>query len=249
MPMAVLSSPQYLVVSGGGGGGGDITVAQFALTSTDNATNGTHATGSNVTLGNKVVVACFRFANTDNDPFVAGDCTKTAGTSTLGAFSLLTEENVQYSASPGYENVGLWAADVTGSGTLTVTVAGTAGNYWGVSIVELASSTGWDGSYLEDTAIGANSADNTNAASGDGSSAGKAIFIGVVATTNDGTGSPLTVTPDGAFTNSVEEEDDATHAVGSVIYRIVGTGTTDSADWTLDSNLGWAAALVVIKGL
>lgn len=224
-----------------GGGGGTITFVQGNGTLTDNAVAGTRAFGSNVTSGNKIVVCAFRYDPSADDPFIAGDCTKSAGTATIGAVALLATENIN--AAGSWQSAGMWAADVTGSGSLTVSVAGNAGNYWGVAGIEINSGSGWDGSYLEDTVI--NLATEGNAVSGDATSAGKAIFIGVVQVTKSAV---VTITPDAAFNQVFEEEDDATHTAGSVIYKIVAAGDTDSFDWTLDTPLGWVCAGAVIKG-
>ena len=223
-----------------------ISVVQVGGTPADNAASGARVFASNVTSGNKIVIPCFRSAP-GSDPFVAGDCTKTAGTATIGTVELLAATEIQYEAHAGREIVGAWAADVTGTGSLTMTVAGTANNYFGVSGFELNASLGWDAGYLEDSAVNSSASDNTSASSGNATSAGAAIFIGVLATTDDGAAGSIVVTEDGAFSLGYEEEDDTVHAVGSVIYRIVTTGTTDSADWTLDNNKGWAAILLVLK--
>ena len=224
-----------------------ITVVQAGGTLSDNAASGARAFASNVTSGNKAVIACFRSAGA-SDPFVAGDCTKTAGTSTIGTVELLEQREIQYEAHAGRMIVGLWAVDVTGTGSLTMTVAGAANNYFGVAGIELNASAGWDAGYLEDTAPNSTASDNTNGSTGNAVSAGAAIFIGVLSTSNDGGApQPMTLTEDGAFTLAFEEGDESAHAAGSVIYRIVSTGTTDSADWTISGNLGWACALAVLK--
>jgi len=229
-----------------GGGDGTITFVQGNGTSTPNAASGSRAFTSNVTAGNKIVICAFRFAGTDNDdPFVAGDCAKSAGTATIGAVALGAEENIAYTGT-SFINAGVWVADVTGTGSLTMTVTGTAGNYWGVVAIEINSDSGWDGTYLEDTIINATASDNTSCTSGDATSAGKAIFIGVV---NANSGSAIAITPDVAFTTIFEQEDGTTQQTGSVIYKIVSAGNTDSFDWTLGNNDGWVCAGVVIKGV
>ena len=130
-----------------------ITVVQSGGTLTDNATNASRVFASNVTAGNKVVICAFRYADTDTTGYAAGDCTKTAGTSTISAVSLISSgtPHVNYHTSV-YIGCGMWAFDVTGTGSLTVQAAGAASNYHGVVGIELNASSGWDAGYLEDTA-------------------------------------------------------------------------------------------------
>lgn len=221
-----------------------ITFIQGSGTATANSSTGARAYASNVTSGNKIVVIAIRYAADDNDPFVAGDCAKTAGTSTIGTVALLAEENISYNGTQ-FINVGQWAADVTGTGSLTVTVTGTAANYWNVVGTEIHTDGTWDAGYLEDTIINATASDNTNAASGDATSAGNAIFIGGLSTV--GGGPAMTITEDGAYTLIFEQNDDDSFGAGSAIYKIVASGNTDSFDWTISNNSGWVTVGVVIK--
>ena len=162
--LLLLDVHQSWGAAAGGGGDGTITLTQGGGTSTADSATGSRAYASNVTSGNKIIVCCFRFAGSDNnDPFVAGDCAKSAGTATIGAVALLAEENVAYTGTT-FINAGVWAADVTGTGSLTMTITGDAGNYWGVVGIEINSDSGWDAGYLEDTIINATATDDTNAA-------------------------------------------------------------------------------------
>src|SRR5262245_54821447 len=93
---------------GGGGGSGTITHVQSGGTSTPNSTTGSRAFGSNVTTGNKIFILAFRYADTSDDAFIAGDCAKSAGTATISAVSLVAEENVSYNGTQ-FINAGIWA--------------------------------------------------------------------------------------------------------------------------------------------
>jgi len=221
-----------------------ITVVQSGGTLTDNATNGSRVFASNVTSGNKLVLMAFRYADTDSTDYTAGDLTKTAGTSTVANIARQAFAHINYQTT-FYIGCAVWTADVTGTGSLTVQAAGAASNYHGVIGVELNASNGWDAGFVEDTAQNETASDNTNASSGNADSAGAAIFLGVLATSNNG--GTVTITPDAAFTQILESQDEDTHAAGSTMYRIVTGATTDSFDWTISNNLGWTVAGVVLK--
>jgi hypothetical protein len=231
-----------------------LTLVQGGGTSTPASATGPRTFASNVTAGNKVIILAFAYRHNHSGAFVAGDCTKTAGTATIGSVSLLAQAQSFYNGI-NYVQVGIWAADVTGNGSLTMTVTGSgadANEYWGVVGEEWNASGGWDGSYVENTVTNSTTNDNTNASSGNTSSAGAAAFLGVL--TPASSSNPLTLTPDGAFTQVFEQEDGAAQQAGSAIYKIVGSGDTDSFDWGIGaagggsgSNSGWAVAGVVLK--
>lgn len=227
------------------GSGGTITVIQQGGETDDNAASTVRVLASNVTAGNKVVVMVFRYAQTTDDPFAAGDLTKSAGTATIGSPALVIGSN--FSPGTDFINVGIWAVDVTGSGSLTVSVAGNAGDYWGIACIEINSSSGWDGSYIEATAVENDEFDSSQPVStGNMNSAGKAIFLGVTAP--GGNYSTEGVTEDAAFTLVYEEENNIAHQAGSTIYRIVAVGTTDACEWTWGSATEHLAIGAVIKG-
>jgi len=207
-------------------------------------------TSSNVTAGNLITVAAFIFENTATDACVAGDLTKTAGTSTVGTIALASEEEIDYDAGTGILKACIWHVPVTGTGSLTMTVAGIASSYYGVAIDEWSASTGWNStaaSRLEDSDVGATATNDTSPAVTTAvTSANGALMIGVMAVTDDGASGALTVTPEAAWSQSFEEQDDTTNVVGSVIYRIVTAGTTDAAEWTISpANNGWSSTVAV----
>lgn len=218
--------------------------AQAGGATVDSAASATRAFGSNVAVGDLVVVLCWKDSG---NAFVVGDCTKSAGTATLGAITLDNGFPFDTGAS-NFVSVGVWSAIVTGAGSLTMAVAGAAGTYWGIATDELNSTVGWDGTRVEQAPAGVgNATDNVTAVTtGNGTSAAAAAFMAVMNLPGSGSN---TITPDAAFTQIFEQEDDSLHQAGSAIRRIVGAGTTDAGDWAIASpvNVGSAAVLVVYR--
>lgn len=213
-----------------------ITVTQSGGEPDNNANSTSRASASDVTAGGLVVFKVWRWADAANDPFVAGDCTQTAGTATLDTIALDAEENVNTAA--GWFNVGIWSAIVTSGGSCTLTVAGGAANYWGNSLTELGGN--WDATRLEDSSVGSGTgADNPT--TGADTSAGEAIFMAVCVID----AATPTITPDAAYTEIFESQGAGSSQAGAAMYQIVGSGTTDTAIWTSTANAGWAAAQVV----
>lgn len=210
----------------------------------DNAATVARTTTSNVTAGNLVVVMCFRYADTDSTNFVAGDLVK-SGTCTVTEQQLDAAINSNYNTT-FYVGVGIWSARVTGTGSLTMTATTAAGNYAGLAIAEFSATSGWDSSRLEGTpATASTTSDNTNADTGNSSTAAGGVFCSVLATSNNG--GAVTITQDAAFNLIFEEQDEDTHGVGSTMYQIAGGALTDSGSWTISNNLGWACANAVYK--
>jgi hypothetical protein len=213
-----------------------ITVAQSTGTVADSATSIAQATTGNVTAGNRLIVAYQRYAPSADAP-VVGDISKSAGTCTLGAFAL---DKVQ-TGTTNYFYSAIFSAEITGTGSCTITVAGApAGSYHGIGLVELDTDLG---TITLETTNGA-SADTGAPSSGDGTSAGSAIFIGSL--TLDITAA-TTITPDAAFTQVYEQEDGTTHIGCGTIYRIVSTGTTDAASYTAPTTEQYTLTLAVYK--
>lgn len=206
----------------------------------DSATSVSKAYAGNVTSGNLLIIVGVKYSPS-NDTFAAGDCTKSAGTATVGTITLDKVNNYNYSGSE-YVTVGIWSVPVTGTGSCTMQVGGgVAGSYWIIGIEEV-SGADTGASRVE----GTNSNQNTSGAPDTGTvaSAGGALFVGGLGTVTSGA---TTHTADGAFTLIYEQEDGSAHMTGSVIDMIVTTGTTDSASWTAPSGPQWAAALAVYK--
>lgn len=189
-----------------------------------------------VSVGQLVVVVC----SADGvGTFVAGDCTKSAGTSTIGTVAL--DKTINQTTD---QHVGIWSFLVTGAGTLTVAVA--TGGAFSVLGVQVFNGT-WSATAatrLEGTnaAVGTTS---TTPTSGNVTSAGAALFVGGLAVGNSAN---VTLTQDSNFTSIFESPDGTAHEVGESIYRIVSTGTTDDANWTIGAApTRTATALAVYK--
>ena len=212
-----------------------LVTGQAAGANADDATSIARAFPGNITSGNRIVIGVARFTP-GNDPPVVGDISQSAGTATVGAFTLDRVHNYLYDTGV-YLAVALFSAPVTGTGSCTITVAGgPAGCYWNIGIAEFHSDNG-------SIAVGnVNSGQGNSAAadSGNVTSIGGAVFVGAMGLASAGA---ITITPDGTFSQIYEEQDGALHMTGSFIYRIVSSGTTDSASWTVTSN-HWAASVV-----
>lgn len=209
----------------------------------DNTTLADFPFPNNLTAGRMIVVTGWMWNNGSAfGPFASANCTKTAGTATLGAITLSTQQ--QRTTSGAFQiNVGIWTALVTGSGSCTMQI-GTfpAGSFSVIALMEVSSDLGWDSSREEQT--NGTTGSSTTPDSGNATSAGEALFVGGQVA-NFGTNSAIT--PDGAFSTCFESENGTTHQPGSAIYRVVTTGTTDSASWTNAANDQWAAVVAVFK--
>lgn len=178
----------------------------------------TYALPNAVSVGQLVAVGC---ASDGTGVFIAGNCTKSAGTATIAAFTLdktINQTTDQHSA--------IWSALVTGAGSLTVAVA-TGGSF---SIIGVQVYDGsWDASRLE-SSNGAVGTTSTTPSSGNATSAGAAVFFGVLSVGNSAN---VTLTQDTNFASIFEQTDGTAHEVGEIIDRLVATGTTDDANWTI----------------
>lgn len=191
----------------------------------------TYALPNNVSVGQLVVVTV---SASGTGTFVAGDCTKSAGTATVGTIALDRQQN-----NATDQHCGVWSMLVTGAGSLTVAVAtGGAFSIIGVQVYD----GNWDGTRLE-TGNGANGTTGTTPSSGNATSAGAALFVGALAVGNSAV---VTLTEDGNWTSIFESLDGTAHEVGEIIDRIVSTGTTDDANWTINIAPTNTAAIVVV---
>lgn len=209
------------------------TLLQNGITTHDGATNFTRALTSDVTAGSLLVVSAAWWKSGDTGPYVAGNLTKSAGTATIDTPVL------HYSASPGANNnVGLWSVLVTGGGSLTLQVANGGTAYGSIAVAEYSGT--WSGSRVE----ASNSATGTSATvdSGNATSAGAAVFVGAFSSDAPNVS---TITQDAAFTLLGEDEDASSRCHLGMAGRIVATGTTDSASWTLQASATYVAGVVV----
>lgn len=226
-----------------------MTIAQVASqaggTTTDVSATVSRAYPGNVTAGNIVVAIAGKY-DVLSAAFAGGDIAKSAGAATLGAFALhATDKNTLDTP----HNVAVWSAIVTGSGSLTLTVTGTAASYWWLATDELSATGGWDASRAEATADTnpTGGAVSTPQISDNMTSAAGAVFVGGVEIS---TGANLTdLTEDAAFTRIYREPDGGSHVVGIAMLRIVTTGTTDRIEstTTVSGNVDFIAAGVVLK--
>jgi hypothetical protein len=220
--------------------------SQAGFVLADGTTSVARAFPSNVTAGNLVTWSASIY-QLSADAVTAGDCTKTAGTATIDTPTLDFQRQLAHEADAQRIQAAQCSAIVTGSGSLTLGISGQpAGSYYLFATDELSSVTGWDASRVEATNFGEDATNSTtSSSSGNVTSAGHAAIYGVLSIS---TGATATITEDGAFTLIGEEVDGSTHQAGSVIRRIVSTGTTDAADWTTNTNtFGYIAAAVVYK--
>jgi hypothetical protein len=170
--------------------------SQAGGTNANNATSVSRAFGSNVSVGSLIIVVGMKFSPS-NDAYVAGDCTKSAGTATIGTVALDHSSNIT-TGGTNHAAVGIWSAIVTGAGSLTMQTAGAAaGSFLLIATAEFSGS--WDASRLEAGVSNAGTGADSDAAgtSGDATSAGAALFIGGLSLETNSGG---TITPDAAFT-------------------------------------------------
>lgn len=219
-----------------------IAVLQENGTNTDAATSGSRVFASNVAVGSLIVVIVSRYSNGGTDVLVVGDISNT-GTATLGAWSLDVQDEQDFGGAAIFQG-GIFSAIVTGAGSLTATIAGAAGYYYAVAGAEYGGN--YDVNRLESSNKAKTATDNTTPAlSGNGASAGIGLFIGGLSTDN---ASPMTITPDAAFTTIYEQEASSSTLFFSAIRRLSTGGLTDQSEWTLaPNNAGWIATLVVYR--
>jgi hypothetical protein len=194
-------------------------------------------TSATITKDHRVVVQIDVAFIGGSHTFVVGDLTKLSGTATLGTITL-DKSQVQNNGSDNYYAL-TFSADVTGTGTIVFRCAGDGnGRYWNYAVSDISSN------------LGAMTVGNVNAAggatgapdSGNVTSTNAAIIMGCVGVSQpSGT---VTITQDAAFTLIFEEENASAHMNGSMIYRIVGASTTDSASWTAPTTIPWTAVVV-----
>jgi len=227
---------------------GKVEVVQESGGDGDNASTATLATTFPVNAGNLIVISVNRFISSGAaDPFVAGDCVKSAGTATIDTVTLDNQFSQDVGASER-QQVAIFSCLVTGAGTLTMQVSGNASDYWTITVSEVFSTTGWNASRVEATNSTGDATDNaTPGTTGNGTSVGHAYFHGVISLACSGS---ETITPVGSFVTIYEQEGGTLHQVGSHTRLIVTTGTTTDASWTLQAaHRGYAAALAVYRGV
>jgi hypothetical protein len=222
-----------------------VTVAHVVGQSTGTFVSGATAVSDafpgNITNGNLITVIAWAYNNTGVHTFIAGDCSKTAGTATIGSISL--DKQIAYDTGGGeYLNVGIWSAIVTGTGSATMQISNQPSDATiDITLAEFSTSTTWDSG----RATASNSAHNTgtNIDSGSASSTGVGLFIGGM--NFNGPSSGLTFTTNNSFTDIVKSDGSGGDQPGGSAYRIVTTTTTTSLDYTA-TNSGDSLAAVVV---
>lgn len=227
-----------------------ITHTQSGGNNGNNTTSVSRAFGSNLAVGSLIVVKAAKFSPS-SDAFVSGDCTQSAGTATLSAFTFDRSRNQAQGVGGGHAAVATWSAIVTGAGSCTIQVAGAvSGSYLLLATAEFGGS--WDSSRVETgNDNGASLAATTGATSADSgsvTSAGAALFISGLQV-NASTDS--VITEDASFT-LIYENQTGTDDNGSFCYRIVSSGTTDTCNYSYTPQSGgtttaWASDIVVYK--
>ena len=227
-----------------GGGGGTITFVQSAHGEAGSGVSPTATFSSNVTSGNLLVIVASAYrAGTPPHAFSLGDLTKSSGTATLGTAQL----DIQHARSTGSNEgrVAIWSIPVTGTGSLTLSLAVNTGDYANLAAAEFSGADTTSGRL--DTSLGNDGpGTGTGCVIGDMTSAGAGVFVGGFAAYTSTTSS---WTPDGAFT-TIYNVGDVAYNASAAIYRIVSSATTDSADVSISPGYdapGWAGASIIYK--
>lgn len=208
----------------------------------DSSTSVSLAYPGNVTEGNVLVIRVTKFSP-NPDAFVLGDISKSAGTSTLGSFTMDVETGRDIGGAPDtWDHVAIYSAPVTGTGSCTIQVgSGLAASYWFMALSEYYGMDRTD-SRVSDTAS-ANAASGAPS-SGAADSVGYALFAGMVGTDTSGA---TTHTVGVDFYQIAESENGAANMTGSAADRIVIAATNDAADWTQPTTVQYVAAVVVYR--
>ena len=226
------------------GGGGTIAAVQSAHGEAGSGTSPTATFSSDVTSGNLLVVVASAYrAGTPPHAFSLGDLTKSSGTATLGTAQL----DIQHARSTGSNEgrVAIWSIPVTGTGSLTLSLAVNTGDYANIAAEEFSGADTSSGR-LDTSLSNDGPGTGTEMLIGDMTSAGAGVFVGGFAAY---TSTTTTWTPNGAFT-TIYNVGDVAYNASAAIYQIVSGATTDSCDAQISPNFdapGWAGASVVYK--
>lgn len=222
-----------------------ITALQVTGNFANNTTSVSKAFASNVASGSLIVCVGLKYSPS-SDTFVAGDFTKSAGTATIGTFTLDAVNSFDIGpATLDFQVVGIASAIVTGAGSLTIQVGGgVAGSYFVMGIGEFSGS--WDSTRVENTNTNQTSTDSTTTAnSNTAASAAGGLFVAGASIYGNGT---TTISPNNSFTNMYKDENGNTDGVGTGDYRIAASALTTEGNWTISSNnSGWSSAVVAYK--
>jgi len=223
-----------------------------AVSGQEGGTNGNSVTSlsrafsSDITSGNIVIILGAKVTPT-SEQWDANDCTKTGGTATIGTIVALASYELSTPLTGGFGSVAVWAAPVTGSGSCTMQIGNApAGTFMLIGMGEYSTAGTWAMlPLLEGWRVnGSAAAGDPTATAGPATSVDSAVFFGALQVQSTTGGS---ITEDAAFT-VIYENESATDDNGSFIRRIVSSGTTDTAEWSMAAaDQGWVAALALVK--
>lgn len=217
-----------------------LVVGQIAGADGDASGSVAVATPGNVAVGDLIVVVGHKSDSGGNVPFIAGNCTKSAGTATIGAISLASQNSFDLT-NPGavWNQVGVWYALVTGAGSLTMNIAGGAASYCHIAVSEWATTVGWHASIVEQAPAATTSTSDFTAAAQNMdcpalTSAGVALMIGVLGV--DGNGDVVITAVNGTLLN--KEQAGGSHLMAASLYNIVAVGTSFTPRFNVDASIG-----------
>lgn len=201
---------------------------------------------SNVTIGNYIVVGGCAAHSASHD-FIAGDCTKASGTATIGTVRLAVQNGFTLTEVSLDLEIGLWYAEVTGSGSLTMEVnSNNTADVTGIALMEVSTDGVWAADPLEDSnSVVTDADDQTSFNAGNLTAASSGVMIGVAATAH---AVAEDVDPDTGWTqgpNFAFRPGDDTEI--NMIYRLVDNETL-APSWTITTpNDGTAQAGLLLK--
>ena len=186
-----------------------------------------------VTSGNLAICILATFRTVD-EPFVAGELTKQAGTATVGS-ATLDAQSIWTDGGGQYWGSTIMSIPITGPGSLTLRVAAPlAGDFGWLMIREY---TGADvtATRVEDSATATGNSTSPSSGDVDGSSGN--LFVGAYAGAGAGA-----ITPDAAWAQIFEYEAGTPYSN----FETRDGPATDAATWTCGSG-GWGASCAVFK--
>jgi len=204
------------------------------------------ATTSPVTAGNRIVFIICGYDDGDfNSWSPSGYISKSAGTATLGAFTIEASTCTReiYGGNAGSIMSCIVSAEITGSGTLELTFdPGTSNTDYAGTLCEL---TDVDADVSAEDVSDVEGGTSSPYDSEDMTSADAAMFLGVWIGADGDSG---TITPATGFTEIVEDEGSWVIPY-SMIYKVVSTGTTDAVEWSAVASSSWDVSAAVFTEL
>lgn len=209
---------------------------QQASATADSTTSITIAYPGNVTNGNVLVIGVGRFSPSTNDPFVVGDISQSAGTATVGTFTL--DVDIGQAVGTGFHQVALFSVPVTGTGSCTIQIgSGPASSFWFAGVDEYSDAD------ITSSRVGGTCESSGNAGSGVPNAGGlqtsiASALVGICVTD---TGASSTHTPGVDWATIAESEDGTLHQTGNMEGRVTTGPVQDRVDWTAPTTLEWTA--------